>query len=87
MTKTDFLDQPPGGAALTAYDRDHSVLYLRLLDAEAEGADWREIVRVLFGVCPDSEPERASYIYTAHLERAKWVTESGFTQIFGPRLH
>ena len=55
MTKTDFLDQPPGGAALTAYDRTHLKLYARLLDAEAQGADWREVAKVLFDLEADPE--------------------------------
>ena len=59
MTKEDFLDQPPDGAALTAYDQAHLKLYLRLLDADADGADWKEVVEVLFGICAKTEPERA----------------------------
>ncbi|HEV7285510.1 MAG TPA: DUF2285 domain-containing protein, partial [Kaistia sp.] len=37
-----FLDAPPSSDTLTTYDREHMKLYLRLLDAEREGADWRE---------------------------------------------
>lgn len=87
MTKDDFLDQPPGGAALTAYDKAHLKLYARLLDAEAEGAAWQEVVEVLFGLDAKAAPERASRIYTTHLARAKWMTESGFCELLGPRLH
>jgi hypothetical protein len=87
MTKQDFLDQPPGGAALTAYDRAHVKLYLRLLDADAQGADWAEVVEVLFGICAKSEPERAARIHAAHLARAKWITENGFAELLGRRLH
>lgn len=87
VTKQDFLDQPPGGAALTACDRAHLKLYLRLLDADAEGADWKEVVRVLFGICAKTEPERAAHIHAAHLSRAKWMTQSGFGELLGPRLH
>jgi hypothetical protein len=31
---------------LTTYDEEHLVTYLRLLDADAEGADWRDVARV-----------------------------------------
>jgi hypothetical protein len=34
-------DQAPTGDELTDYDLGHLVAYLRLLDADAEGADWR----------------------------------------------
>lgn len=87
MTKEDFLDQPPGGAALTAYDRAHFKLYLRLLDADAEGADWQEVVEVLFGICAKAEPERAARVHASHLARAKWMTESGYSQLLGAHLH
>jgi hypothetical protein len=34
-----FLDKPPSGDSLTSYDREHMKLYMRLLDAERDGAD------------------------------------------------
>jgi hypothetical protein len=39
-----FLNEPPAGKTLTAYDREHMVLYLRLLDSARDGADWREVI-------------------------------------------
>ena len=30
---------------LTRYDEEHVITYLRLLDADAKGADWREVAR------------------------------------------
>ncbi|MGK6313644.1 DUF2285 domain-containing protein [Neorhizobium sp. DT-125] len=87
VTKDDFLDQPPGGASLTAYDEAHAKLYLRLLDAEAQGAAWQDVVEVLFGLSAKDEPERASRVYAAHLARARWMTEHGFGQLVGSRLH
>jgi hypothetical protein len=87
MTKDDFMDKPPDGASLTAYDQAHLKLYLRLLDADAEGADWQEVVKVLFGICAKTDPERAARVHTAHLLRAKWMTQNGYGQLLGPRLH
>lgn len=87
MIKEDFLDQPPDGATLTSYDRAHLKLYLRLLDAEAGGADWKEVVEVLFGICPKSEPERAQRVHAGHLSRAKWMTQNGYSELLGLRLH
>lgn len=78
MTKTDFLDQPPESAALTTYDREHMTLYLRLLDAATDGADWREAVHILFGLDPDCEPDRARRIHDTHLARARWMTTDGY---------
>ena len=45
MTITAFEDCPPESAQVTAYDERHFATYLRLLDADEEGADWREAVR------------------------------------------
>lgn len=55
MITMAFLDRPPESDRLTAYDESHLAVYIRLLDADAEGADWREAVQIIFGI----EPERA----------------------------
>lgn len=78
MTDIHFLDEPPVSAVLTAYDREHMILYLRLLDAAADGADWREAVTILFGLDPEREPERARRVHDTHLARARWMTEHGY---------
>ena len=78
MAKLSFLAEPPTGEGLTGYDECHLVTYLRLLDAEAEGADWREIVRIIFKIEADIDPEHAKQVYTSHLSRAHWLRDSGF---------
>jgi hypothetical protein len=40
---------------LTAYDEEHLITYLRLLDADAECADWREVERVVLHLDPEHE--------------------------------
>jgi hypothetical protein len=37
----DVADTAPAGSVLTVYDEEHVITYLRLLDADAQGADWR----------------------------------------------
>ncbi|WP_413992248.1 DNA -binding domain-containing protein [Labrys okinawensis] len=76
-----FLDEPPQSQHLTAYDRAHMALYLRLLDASRDGADWREVVRVLFGVNADDEPARCRRIHDTHLARARWMTQCGYREL------
>ncbi|WP_186398140.1 DNA -binding domain-containing protein [Stappia sp. P2PMeth1] len=78
MTHVDFLDEPPDCATLTDYDRAHMKLYLRLLDAATDGADWREAVSILFGLDPEREPERARKVHDRHLARARWMTTHGY---------
>lgn len=77
----DFLDAPPDSADLTEYDRAHIKIYMRLLDAAADGADWREAVSILFKLDPSSDPERARHIHDTHLARARWMTEQGYRQL------
>jgi hypothetical protein len=42
----DVADTAPSDSVLTVYDEEHVVAYLRLLDADAQGADWRELARM-----------------------------------------
>lgn len=81
MTRDTFLDEPPTSAVLTGYDREHMKLYFRLLDADSDGADWREAVEVLFGIDPEKEPERARRVHSSHLARARWMTEHGYREL------
>ncbi len=76
-----FFNEPPQGTKITPYDHAHRVLYIRLLDADRDGADWREVVQILFGLDPDRDPERCRHIHAAHLARAKWMTQVGYRQL------
>lgn len=73
----DVADSAPNEPALTAYDEQHVVTYIRLLQAEGEGADWREVTRIVLRIDSEREPDRARTAYQSHLARAKWVTEQG----------
>jgi hypothetical protein len=74
-------DLAPTEEALTAYDDEHISTYLRMLDAEAANADWREVSRVLLHIDPDQEPERARRAYDSHLARAKWLSSTGYRHL------
>lgn len=73
-----FEDRAPDEPQVTAYDERHHRTYWRLLDAAAEKADWREAVRIIFGIDPAIEPDRARLVYDTHLARARWMTETGY---------
>jgi hypothetical protein len=73
----DVADVAPADSVLTVYDEQHVVTYMRLLDAEKAGADWREVARVVLHIDPDRDPDRARKAFESHLARAKWVTEQG----------
>ena len=63
---------------LTIYDEEHLITYLRLLDADAEGADWREVARIVLHIDPQHEPGHAWRAFDSHLSRAKWMTKRGY---------
>jgi len=71
----------PDEPALTAYDKEHAVTYARLLDAEADNADWREVARIVLHIDPTTEPERARLAFDSHLARAKWVARHGYRHL------
>ena len=77
----EICDNVPGGEALTAYDEQHFVTYLRLLDAESAGGDWRDAARTILCVDPDREPERARCVWERHLARARWMTGTGYRHL------
>jgi hypothetical protein len=39
----DVADTAPSDSVLTVYDEEHLITYLRLLDTDAQRADWREV--------------------------------------------
>jgi hypothetical protein len=77
----DVADVAPTDSVLTVYDEEHIITYLRLLDAEAEGADWREVAKLVLQINPQHEPERARRAFDTHLARAKWMTEQGYRHL------
>jgi hypothetical protein len=74
----DVADDAPAAEALTAYDYEHLITYLRLLDAEADGAEWTEVARIVLHIDPTNEPARAHHAWETHLARARWMTEHGY---------
>jgi len=77
----DVADLAPTASVLTGYDEQHLVTYLRLLDAEADGADWREVAKIVLHIDPEVEPDRARTAWESHLARAHWMTESGYRHL------
>jgi hypothetical protein len=74
-------DAAPADATLTVYDEQHLIIYLRLLDADAEEADWREVAQIVLHIDPVQEPDRAREAFVSHLARAKWMTEHGYREL------
>lgn len=86
----DVDDEAPSGPDITLYDEAHFLTYLRLLDADAEGADWAEVARIVLHRDPIEEEARTRRCWESHLARAQWMTKHGYRRILeqvieGPR--
>ena len=81
LPNPDVADVAPTDAVLTAYDEEHMITYLRMLDADAEGADWREVAQLVLKINPELEHDRAKRAFESHLARAKWMTEHGYRHL------
>ena len=77
----EVADMAPVDSILTPYDHEHLVTYLRLLDADAEGTDWREVARIVLHIDPERESARARRAHESHLARALWMTEHGYRHL------
>ena len=71
---------PPSDSLLTVYDEEHIITCLRMLDANAVGADWKDIAGIVLHLDPDREPDRARKAFESHLSRAKWISGHGYDQ-------
>ena len=83
MSTSPFADRAPDVSQLTAYDEGHLGDYLRLLDADDEGTDWREVAACILGIDAAAEPRRAKTMHDSHLARARWMTEVGYVHLLG----
>ncbi|MGY4430917.1 hypothetical protein ACVWWO_003394 [Bradyrhizobium sp. F1.13.1] len=77
----DVADVAPDQPVLTTYDEQHLVTYWRLLDAEADGADWKEVTRIVLHIDPVREAARARNAFESHLARAKWMADHGYRDL------
>jgi Uncharacterized conserved protein (DUF2285) len=77
----NVADVAPSGAKLTVYHEGHVITYLGMLDADQEGADWRDVSRIVLHIDPDQDAIRARRSFESHLARAKWMTEQGYRHL------
>lgn len=77
----DVDDLAPTDGDITAYDEQHFVTYLRLLDAKAENADWKEVARIVLHRDPVAEELRSYRCWQSHLERAQWLSREGYKRL------
>ncbi|MFK4397087.1 DUF2285 domain-containing protein [Bradyrhizobium elkanii] len=81
-------DIAPSDQTLTPYDREHAVTYMRMLEVDAECADWRVVAEIVLRINPKREPQRARRAYETYLARAKWMTSTTLAElVFATVLH
>jgi hypothetical protein len=76
-----FLNKPPHSDDITEYDYAHFKTYIMLLDAAADGVDWKEAIRGIFEINPDDNPRACREMYDHHLARARWMTKVGYRKL------
>jgi Uncharacterized conserved protein (DUF2285) len=86
-TQPFVADTAPTENRVTDYDRTHLTNYLRILDAAEEGASWAEVARIVLGIDPTDEPDRAKRVYDSHLARARWMTDHGYRDLLRGGAH
>ncbi|MDZ4841634.1 MAG: DUF2285 domain-containing protein [Hyphomicrobium aestuarii] len=72
------LEPPPDAATLTDVDRLYATLYLRLLDADAAGVEWKTASRQILHLDPTDNDDHAKRVFDRFLARAKWMTQVGY---------
>ncbi|MFG3598325.1 DNA -binding domain-containing protein [Bradyrhizobium sp. RDI18] len=77
----DIADTAPSCSVLTSYDKEHLVTHLRLLDAHAEDADWREVARAVQHLDLEHDCDRGRKVFESHLSRTRWMTEQGYLHL------
>jgi len=44
------------------------------------------VVKIVFGLDAEADPERAKQMHDSHLARARWMTEHGYRHLLQPRM-
>ncbi len=60
----------------------HFTTYMQLLDASADNASYEEMARLILGIDPEREPERARNAARSHLDRVNWLVTAGYKELF-----
>ncbi len=82
----EIADVAPWSEGLTDYDLDHLVVYLRLLDARREDADWREVALLVLHRDPSQDEPSAHACWESHLKRAEWMTRTGYKDLLAAKI-
>ncbi len=76
--KTTSIEPPTDSPTLTEFDRLYATIYLRLLDADAAGVDWKTASSQILNLNPADDCDHAKFVFDRFIARAKWMTEVGY---------
>jgi len=79
--KSGPFEPPNDAATLTDADRSYASIYLRLLDAEAAGVDWKTAAHQILNLDPIADYDHAKSVFDRFLARAQWMTRIGYEQL------
>ena len=57
------------------------ITYMRVLDADQQGAGWRDVSWIVLRIDPDNEADRARRAFESHLSRARWMNQQGYRHL------
>ncbi|WP_255565183.1 DUF2285 domain-containing protein [Methylovirgula sp. HY1] len=77
----DVDDEAPTMPEITFYDELHFVTYLRLLDSEVDGVDWKIVAQVVLHRDTITGPDRSKRCWESHLARAQWMAKRGYRRL------
>jgi len=66
---------------VTSYDREQFQRYIRLLDAKAAGMSEDDMCRTILDIDPDTNRLDALRVLSSHLNRAIWMSKTGYRAI------
>ena len=76
-----LLETVPWKDAITAYDRAHLTLYLKLLDAVRAGVLRDQISSDVMRLGASIDPEVARRVVDSHIDRAVWMSRHGYRHL------
>ena len=79
---SEIQEEIPWSETLTDYDNTHFSLYLQLLSSSADNATEDDMARLVLGIDPAQEPDRARRTLRSHLDRVNWLMTSGYKELF-----
>lgn len=77
-TNREAITDPAGSAPP---DREMMKTYLRLLDADRDQADWREVAAIILNLDVKKDPKGSRAVFERSLKQALWLRDRGYLRL------